>query len=163
MWPLLAAAYFFGAVLAHAALTRLPVGPNVVVRFVVAGTLAGAGLAVHLFARYGVASETLSGLLIYALASELYIFLFTLASSSVSAALLLTLLRGPLSDGAIEDRYSPDLMVDARIAKLVANGFLVEQDDGYELTDQGRRTLATFARLRHTFRHPERTEHEQPA
>ena len=163
MWALLAAAYLVVAVLLHAALTRLPVGPNVVVRFVVAGTLVGAALAVHLWARYGVAVETVTGLLVYALASELYIFLFTLASSSVSAALLLTLLRGPLSDGSIEDRYSPDLMVDARIAKLVANGFMVERAGGYELTDKRRRIVATFARLQLTFRHPERTEHEQPA
>lgn len=163
MWALLSAAYLVLAVLGHAALTRLPFGPNVVVRYIVVGMLAGAGLAAHLAALYGVGVETLSGLLLYALASELYIFLFTLVSSSVSAALLRTLLSGPLSDDAIEDCYSPDGMVDSRIVKLLANGFLVEEADGYALTAKGHRTLGFFQRLRRTFRHPERPEDEQPA
>ena len=163
MWLALVAAYLALAVLAHAALTRLPVGPNVVVRFLLVGAPVGAGLAVHLVALYGVAVETLSGLLVYAFASELYIFLFTLVSSSVSVALLLTLLGRPLSDSSVEDRYSPEQMVDGRIVKLLANGFLAEAEDGYVLTAKGRRTLATFERLRRTFRHPERVEDEQPA
>ena len=163
MWALLVPAYLALAVLGHAVLTRLPVGPNAVARYVLVGTLAGAALAAHLLALYGVAIETLSALLVYALASELYIFLFTLVSSSVSAALLQTLLRGPLSDGSIEDRYSPDQMVDVRSAKLVANGFLAEGADGYVLTEKGRRTLAVFRGLRRTFRHPERAADEQPA
>ena len=158
MWSLLVLAYLALAVLGHAVLTRLPVGPNVVARYVITGMLAGAALAVHLISLYGVAVETLSALLVYALASELYIFLFTLVSSSVSAALLRTLLRGPLSDGSIEDRYSPDQMVDVRIVKLLANGYLAEGPEGYVLTEQGRRTLAVFRRLRRTFRHPERAE-----
>lgn len=163
MWALLVLAYLAVAILGHAALTRLPAGPNVVVRFLVVGTLAGVALAAHLLALYGVVVETLGGLLVYAFASELYIFLFTLVSSSVSAALLRTLLSGPLSDGTIEDRYSPDQMVDSRIVKLRANGFLAEDADGYALTGKGQRTLATFERLRRTFRHPECVEDEQPA
>lgn len=163
MWALLAPAYLALAVLGHAALTRLPFGPNVVARFVLVGVLAGVGLAAHLAALYGLAVETVSGLLLYALASELYLFLFTLVSSSVSAALLRTLLSGPLSEDAIEDRYSPDGMVDSRIAKLLTNGFLVEGADGYALTPKGHRTLAFFQRLRRIFRHPDRPADEQPA
>ena len=163
MWVILPAAYLVLAVAGHAALTRLPFGPNVVVRFIIVGSLIAVGLAAHLVALYGVAVEALSGLLIYALASELYIFLFTLVSNSVSASLLQTLLSGSLSDGSVEDRYSPEEMVDSRIVKLLANGFLVDGVDGYVLTPKGQRTLRLFQRLRRTFRHPERAEDQQPA
>jgi hypothetical protein len=164
MWLALPFAYLAAAVLGHAVLTRVPLPMNVVARFLVVGGLGGAALGVQLLGSYGPAVEAAGGLLVYALACEVYIFLFTLVSSSVSARLLLTLRSGDLDEAAIDARYSAAEMVDGRLAKLVANGFLVRDADGYALTPRGRRTVATFERLRRAFRHPERSpRREQPA
>ncbi len=156
MWIILALAYFVAAVACHVMATRLPIRLNVVARFVVVGCPIGALLALILFVTFGVSLEAVASMLVYALLGELYIFAFTLVSSSVSASLLVTLLGGRLSAEAIERRYSPTYMVDSRLAKLEDNGFLARGADGFATTPKAARTMALFGRLRRLFRHPER-------
>src|SRR5262245_5355649 len=54
----------------------------------------------------------------------------------------------------IERRSSPSVMVIPRLDRLLTNGFLREEVNGYALTEKGERTLQIFERLRHVFRHP---------
>jgi hypothetical protein len=153
---LLALLYFAVAVVLHAIWCRLPPRLSVVVRFVLVGGVTGLGLLVHLLVLNGPTHHTLAGLLVFALASELYIFVFTLIISSVSAIWLRRLYRGTIQTAALAEAYSPTWMVDVRLERLADNGFLVRDGDGYRLTEKGRNLMDTFGRLRVIFGHERR-------
>jgi hypothetical protein len=105
---------------------------------------------------YGASVSTLAGVLSYALACELYVFMFTLILSSVSAIWLRRLYRGSIEVSALAEAYSPTWMVDTRLERLADNEFLARTGDGYRVTERGLKMLQTFRRLRHFFRHAPR-------
>jgi hypothetical protein len=143
------------AVAAHAGLCRASMPLNVVTRFLIAGGLVGACLVWWLLERYGAtAPQAWAGAVIYAFGCELYVFLFTLAISSVSANLLTHLLRHDMTDQDVERLYDSRQMVAARLDRLVATGLLDESPSGLRLTTDGARLVRTFHRIRSFFRHP---------
>ena len=151
MWLLLAAAYFVVTIGLHALVTRLPLGVSSVARFVVVGCLCGLVLAAHLFALYGLTPPVVTALLLFALASEVYIFLFTLTMSSISSTILLTLRSGAIDEQALDARYSASYMVDSRLTKLEASDFLHRDGDRFSLTTRGQGLVASFRRVRRLF------------
>ena len=143
------------AVLGNAAFCRAPISLNVVTRFLITGTLVGICLVWWLLNWYGAtAPQTFAGTMVYAICCELYIFLFTLAMSSVTANLLANLLRRSMTDADIEQLYDSRHMVAVRLDRLVAAGALHECAAGLRLTTEGTRTVRAFRRLRGLFRHP---------
>ena len=152
----LAVGYFVLALVLHAAWCRASARPSTVVKFVVVGGVTGLALLGHLLAVEGLTYRTLAGLLVFGLASELYIFCFTLIISSVSAIWLRRLYRGSIEEAALAEAYSPTWMVEQRLDRLVENGFLVRAGKGYRLTEKGRGLIATFGRLRAIFKHERR-------
>jgi hypothetical protein len=155
---LLAAVYFLAAFALHAVWCRLASRPSVVVKFVVVGGITGLGLLGHLLTLEGATYRTVAGLLVFALACELYIFFFTLIITSVSAIWLRRLYRGPIQTATLAETYSPTWMVETRFARLVDNGFLVRDGDRYALTDKGVKLIGTFGRLRAIFKHERRSQ-----
>ena len=156
---MLLAALYFGVVLVlHAVWCRASARPSVVVKLVGIGGLAGLGLLGHLLVLEGPTYRTLAGLLVYALGCELYIFLFTLIISSVSAIWLRRLYRGSIETAALAETYSPTWMVDTRLGRLVENGFLACEGERYGLTEKGRSLIRTFGRLRAIFGHEARAQ-----
>jgi hypothetical protein len=154
MWLLISLLALLCAVLAHAALTRAARMPgNMVVKFVVPAGAIGLALAATLVSQYGHNLPLLAGLLIYAFGCELYIFLFTLVSSSVTVSVLLRLGADRLTRSQIDALYDERQMVAGRITRLVRNGWLVETASGYVLTRRGLTVLHAFARLRRFFGH----------
>jgi hypothetical protein len=158
MWLLAPLVGFLVAVLFHAAVGRLPLIPNSVLRFLATGGLVGLVLLVLLATRDGLFSPAFAtGILIYAFLSELYIFLFTFTLSSVSANLLARLQRRPLMPEEVAELYSGRNMTAARIARMVDSGFLASGQVGLELTAAGERTVRSYERLRRLFRHSDRS------
>lgn len=153
---LLAVGYFVVTVILHAIWCRVSARPSVVVKYVAVGALTGLGLMAHLLSVEGLSYRTIAGLLVFGLASELYIFCFTLIISSVSAILLRRLYRGSVETAALAESYSPRWMVELRLDRLVENGFLVRTDEGYHLTEKGHNLIRTFGKLRAIFKHPHR-------
>ena len=153
---LLGVLYFAAAVGLHAIWCRLPPRLSTVVKFALVGGVVGLALIWHLLAWYGLTTGTLAGVLVYALACELYVFLVTLIISSVSAIWLRRLFRGSIETATLAEAYSPAWMVEMRLGRLVENGFAVREADGYRLTEKGRRLIASFGRLRAIFRHAPR-------
>lgn len=147
---------FVVAVAVHAVVCRLPLKLSVVLKYVLVGGLVGLGLAVWLLSTFGLTAPTLAGLVTFALASELYVFFFTLILSSVSAIWLRRLYRGSIDTTALAQAYSPTWMVDTRIERLADNDFLTRTPDGYRLTEKGRSLMRTFGRLRRLFNHAPR-------
>jgi hypothetical protein len=164
VWALAAAAAFALAVMAHAALGRVPGLPlNMVSRFLAPGLPIGLALLVALVGSGQSPIELVAALLCYALACELYIFLYTMVSSSVSVSLLLRLRRGPADWRQLDADYSDETMVDGRLAKLMANGLIVSTPDGFLPTPRGEALVTSFDRLRRFFRHPEPDASHQAA
>jgi hypothetical protein len=152
MWLLVAGLALVLAVLAHAMLSRIQRLPgNMVARFVAPAGVIGLGLLAVLLTRYGLDLPTLAGLLLYGLGCELYVFLFTMISSSVTVAILLRLQSAGLTRREIDLLYNEEEMVAGRVARLVANGFLVTTPSGYAVSDRGHVLLHNFARLRRFF------------
>lgn len=150
---LFAAGYFLLAVAVHAVWCRLPPRFATVPKFVGVGAVLGLILAAQLYAAEGLSSGFFGGVLSYALACELYIFLFTLIMSSVSAIWLRRLSRGSAEQSALAEFYSAAQMVDVRVQRLVDNGFLTPDGESYRLTEKARRLIASFDRLRRFFGH----------
>jgi hypothetical protein len=153
MWAALALGYLLAAIALFAALSRLRLPGNLLLKFLCVGSLGGLGLAAHGLVAFGPGTKTLAALLLYACACELYVFLFTMVSSSVSASLLIALRQGSLTEAQIADGYSDQYMVDNRIAKLIRAGLLARDDAGFLLTAKGRLVVSRFAALRRFFRH----------
>jgi hypothetical protein len=154
MWAVAGLACFALAVLGHFMSCRVQLPLNVLFKFVVVGTPIGAVLALMLLAVYGLSIETVASLLLYALACELYVFVFTFVSSSVSASTLMRLRAGALTDEEIERHYSAEYMVESRFTKLLSSGLLRSDNGDYALTPRGERLLHLFRQLRSFFRHP---------
>lgn len=154
MWLVLVAAAFMVAMVGHAGLSRwTQLRLNMVARFVVVGVPVGLGLLLVLVWRGSLGIELLAGLLAYALTCELYIFVFTMISSSVSVSLLLKLREGAADWRQLDAEYSDAVMVDGRLAKLLANGLIASVPDGYVVTPRGDALVASFDRLQRFFRH----------
>ena len=153
----LAASYFAIAVAAHALACRLPLPLSSALKFVALGCVAGLGLLVHLLLVAGPTLGTLAGMVAYALAAELYLFLSTMVISSVSAIWLRRLHKGGVAAADVPKLYSPAWMVDIRLGRLTDNGFLIPTDGSYRLTPKARRLIAAFGRLRAFFGHARRS------
>src|SRR5262249_35842468 len=151
MWAAWALGCFAAAVVGHAAVTRLPLPGNVVAKFVVVGGVLGLGLAGRVLVVDGPGGEACAAPLGYVFACELYVFAFTMVSSSVSASLLLALRGGSLTEAEIDHRYSSAYMVQSRIEKLGAGGFLCMDAKGYALTPKARLLTSGFGALRRCF------------
>jgi hypothetical protein len=151
VWALV---YFGGAAAAHAALTRSPRG-NPITKFLVAGGAGGLVLACHLLVARAPGLAFFAALGAYAFAGELYLFLFTMVGSSVSARLLLLLRERNLSDADIAGLYEPRGMVERRMERLAAAGLLRHEGDRCRVTERGRRLANVFVAVKHFFRHPQ--------
>jgi putative flippase GtrA len=154
MWVVLVAAAFVAVILGHAVVSRLTtVRLNMVARFVVVGAPVGLVLLLVLVWRGSPWIELIAGLLAYALICELYIFVFTMISSSVSVSLLLKLRHGAADWRQLDAEYSDAVMVEGRLGKLLANGMIAPVPDGYAVTPRGEALVASFDRLQRFFRH----------
>ena len=91
-------------------------------------------------------------MLIFVLGCELYIFLFTLAMSSVSANILLRLRQGDLTDRELNAIYDSASMLDLRLSRLLQAQFVTQIDQQFEATARGRRLVGFFDLLRRLFR-----------
>src|SRR5579859_1970770 len=155
MWIVSAGVAFALAIAAHGGVSRVRALPlNMVTRFVAPGAPIGIALLVVLLRDGSSAIEVLAGLLCYALACEVYIFVFTMVSSSVTVSLLLRLRRGPAEWRQLDADYSDAVMVDGRMAKLEANGLITSSAGSVEVTPRGEALVSSFDRLRRFFRHP---------
>ncbi|MDQ6670579.1 MAG: hypothetical protein M3069_07460 [Chloroflexota bacterium] len=155
MWLVTTTLAFVAAIAAHAGLSRVAGPPlNMVTRFVAPGVPIGVALLVVLILGGSSVIQVVAGLLCYALACEVYLFVFTMITSSISVSLLLKLRNRRASWAELDAEYSESAMVDGRMAKLVANGLMTSTRSGFTVTTRGEALVRSFDRLRRFFRHP---------
>src|SRR5262245_18853188 len=141
---------FAAAVIAHALWRRAFSGRTAVFTFIIWSAVGAGVVAAIETVRYDMTSA-LTALLLYALASELYLFVFTLSAHSVSARLLAVLGKGPRGALDLEHVCDPDRMVQERKTQMLQTGLLSRASSEYRVTDKGRRVLDTFERLHRFF------------
>jgi hypothetical protein len=130
---------------------RFQIMRGFVARFLLVGGTVGCVIAACLTWTYGLRVEFWAGMLVYAFACELYIFLGTLVDSSVSVSLLLRLRHGSSSRAELDRVSSGRAMVASRLEKLYGNGLLGRAGDGYTVTRRARWLLRLFRALRFFF------------
>ncbi|TKS58084.1 MAG: hypothetical protein EWM73_03641 [Nitrospira sp.] len=152
----LALAAFVLAVLLHGLAMRAPLQLDSVRRFMLIGVPLGVALVTVSLARFGPTLPGIAAILLYALLCELYIFLFTLVLSSVSATMLIMLRRGPVQASALASVYDPQEMVQLRLDRLLRNGFVARASGRFSVTEKGERLHRIFTGLRRFFGHESR-------
>src|SRR5450759_1863318 len=115
---------FIAAVVADAALARLRLPINGVMRFIVVGVIAGAALTGILLRIEGATASVLGALLVYAFACELYIFVFTTSLASIGANMLVALSKYPRDGVEAASICESRTMVSARLNRLVVAGLM---------------------------------------
>lgn len=140
------------AIAAHWLLLRYASRVNSVLLFLAPGCIAGAALSIFVLLTDGLSTTSAATIAAYAFCCELYLFLFTMATTSISVQLLLLLRRSPLKRQEIEQRYSGRTMADLRLGRLVFTGLLDVVDGQHRPTAKGRRFAHCFFVLRSFFR-----------
>jgi len=153
MWILLPLVCFALAVLLHGVTTHIFLRVDSVRRFLMVGVPVGAGLLVVSALTFGFRTFGLAQVALYAFLCELYMFLFTLVVSSVSATILILLRRGPISESTLKAAYDPQGMVRLRLERLIKQGLITKVAEGYAVTAAGARLHRAFSALRRFFRH----------
>ncbi len=153
MWLPLSFVAFVLAIAFHAICMRVFQNANRVISFFLIGSAMGCALVLIVAWRYGSTSyEAAGSALCYAFLCELYVFLFTLSLSSVSANLLARLHRGRMSPAEVEQLYDSHRMVASRIERLRRNGLLQYDSNAVRVTPKGERLLRTLNAMRVFFR-----------
>ena len=141
------------AVLLHGLAMRAPLRLDSVRRFLLIGVALGMVLMAVSLARLGPTLPGIAAILLYALLCELYIFLFTLVLSSVSATILIMLRRGSVQPSALASVYEPREMVRLRLDRLLKSDLLERASDRFSVTEKGARLHRIFTGLRRFFGH----------
>ncbi len=102
------------------------------------------GAAVSIPAWLGVTAHPLTVLAVLTFLLALYLQLYLGMLRSVSLRILgeLSAQGGTLTRETLDASYSPQVMLDGRLAWMVDRGWLDRDDSDYRLTDSGRRVLA---------------------
>jgi hypothetical protein len=151
VWLTSAVLALIAAVMGQFLAAKFQIGRGFVARFLLVGGMVGCVMVAWLTSMYGLSAEFWAGILLYAVACELYIFLGTLVDSSVSVSLLLALRRGSASLVELDRLSSGRAMVASRLEKLCQHGLLERAGVGYTVTRRARWLLLLFRALRFFF------------
>ena len=154
MWVIWPFPFLLFAIAIHAVYMRVWIGGNSVIRFVFVSGFLGLALLVLLVVKYGFNLQTFAALAAFLFLCELYIFVFTLVLSSISAKVLILLYTRRVSVSELEAMYDTSGMVERRLKRLIAVGFLGQKENKWQLTGKGRRLIRIFAMLQRFFGHP---------
>lgn len=152
MWALASLAALAAAIAAHATLRRAAPHIGSLAGFLLVGSIGGTALAAFLLWEWRLGVESWAGVASYAFACELYIFLFSSITSSLSASILYRLRARALSALELQDNRAGKAMVEGRLARMVSGGVLKQTVAGYALTTRGRMLLGAYRRGRSFFR-----------
>lgn len=143
---------FIFSVFAQCMILRLTKLRNGMLAFVIAAFPLGLALIAVLSGAYP-ADPAWAGVLLYAFLCELWMFVFSLTFSSVSASLLLHLHMRPMRRDKIDQLYDNRAMIQRRISWLGLIHAAVEKDGRLVPTEKGRKLAGLFDALRGFFGH----------
>jgi hypothetical protein len=153
-WLLICGAAFGATLIGHALVCRLSLKLNRVGSFVMVASVMALFMVTALARRYEVLSvESLAALLMFAFACELYVFLFTMTISSISANALVRLAHRPMAIEEAMSAYDSSNMVRMRLERLIGGSFIrvVAPGSRLLLSPKGVRLTKAFSGLRRLF------------
>lgn len=153
MWVLLPVGAFAVAILLHGLVVRLALRVDSVRRFLLVGFPIGIFVVASAFALFGMTIRGFAAIFLYAFLCELYMFVFTLVLSSVSATMLIMLRRRSVKASAFTSAYDPREMVFLRLERLLRNGFVERVDGRLAVTSKGMTVHKAFKRLQQFLGH----------
>lgn len=125
---------------------------NAMVVFVLLGVPIGLALLAVLARTYAV-DRAVTGVLLYGLICEIWMFIVSSSFSSISANLLLHLRGGAMHSADINRLYDNRAMIGQRVQWLSHIGAAVEINGQMVPTDRGRSIAAAFNRVQRFFDH----------
>jgi hypothetical protein len=143
--------FFIFAAALHSVGCHLVLFSNRVIGFLLIGFIVGAFLSIYMILISGFNFAYIVSILLYGFFCEFYIFLFTMVGSSVSASLLISLLKDNIKEIDIENISKTKKMLRSRIQVLVKTGLLIQKTDCYSLSTKGYFLNKIFLFLRHFF------------
>ncbi|HXF90172.1 MAG TPA: hypothetical protein VNK48_17625 [Xanthobacteraceae bacterium] len=153
MTAILAAAVATSVLIAaHATMCRLSVLPSIPA-FLLAGVIAGGGLGFGLYGLGASLGDVVVAFLVFAFASELYLFAFTAVLGSISANILALAAAKPLSIRELGEIYNGATMAALRLERARSAGLVRSAAGNLELTPRGRLLAGVFSWLRDLFGH----------
>ena len=145
------ALFFSISVIVHSIVQRY-IKCNSVISFVIISSFLGLILFWKSYLDFFISIQSLSILFSYFFMCELYIFFFTLIMSSISANLILDIgFNKKIKISKEITNY--ENMVDARVARLLNNKFLIEIDGVLSTTNKGKVLNKSFFYMKNFFRH----------
>ena len=153
-WLLTATIALLFTVIVHSVLCRFYMQINRVIKFVLIFIPIWICLLWLLSNKYGIFSlETFAGILTYSFLCELYVFLFTMILSSISANILHQLLKVKMPITTLINMYNSKDMVQNRITRLIETGLLNEKENRYLITPKAKHLLKVFNYAKKIFKH----------
>lgn len=143
------------AIFVHGIASHMPACKkiNSIKLFLLISCILGLGYIIVQYATYGGSFNLVANCLLYGFSCELYIFIFTMCISSVSANILLRLLAHNLKLDDIKGFYDSKHMVNNRLERLCKIGFIEGTPQELCLSNKGHLLVNVFTRLRLFFRH----------
>jgi hypothetical protein len=145
--------FFFLSVFLHCISIRIFNKINIFYLYIVIGTFTGMALISYQYSASINYIEIISSITLFALLSELYIFIFTLVISSVTVQILISMIAGPQDISTVKNDDLYDEMVQLRVARLIKNQFLILSNDSLIITNRGLRLIRFFNWLKSVFKH----------
>lgn len=147
---------FVIVVLVHSILARFKCGRSLVLCFiclVIPMSIVLILLSLHFM---GFGEHTITSMLIYFAACELYVFLFTLAANGVSISILDSLHAKKMGLNVLTSKHATDLMVERRIKQLEIGGLLIEENERLQLSKKGKKLVTLFLFFQNFFGHTQK-------
>lgn len=153
-WYILTATAFIITITLHSALCRCYVNINRIIKFIGIFIPICFCLAFAISEKYGLVSlPTFTGILAYLFLCELYVFLFTMILTSISANILFQLSNKRMNISDIMKMYDSSDMVINRISRLIDAGLLYQQDNNLILTTKAKNIQIVFRVAKKIFKH----------
>jgi len=153
MWALLSVCYFAGAVLLNALVSRVRSIPPIV-SFLISGTVIGLILIGHAVAVLDAPISVVAAVMCYAAASELFLIVVTMLSSSVATRSIRYLHDHAMTEASLASVYSEHHMVKLRLERIERAGLAENPCGAWQLTRRGIMVLTVLRKLRAFFGHP---------
>src|SRR5262245_1126101 len=155
MWFIGAISAFATAVVIHAVIRRIKrATSNITLTFLIGACLPAVIFFGWLVARFGCASQTWAGVLVFCFLCQLYVFIITFAMASVTANCLVRLAQNQDPETKLDSVYESANMVDVRIDRLKAINLIMEAPSGLiTLTTLGEKVVHIFVRVKNFFHH----------
>jgi hypothetical protein len=150
---LMSLSLFAANLLLFAIIARIWNSANRVILFLMTGSFCGLLLLFEALIRDHTMIELVASILLDSFLCELFLEAMTASLASVAASVLLKLKAASMRESELSKLYSPELMVQVRVERMLESGMILTDGDRFALTAKGQKIVRAFRMLQRLFRH----------